>query len=88
MCEKGIRRYNISENIDERTMELVGIAASVAGHCRPCFLYHFKQAEKLGISLDDIHEVIEFARSISAAGDKGMNEFVLETIEGKKEVGK
>jgi len=62
--------------MDEKIMELVGIAASVAGHCRPCFLYHFKQAKKLGISQDDIHEVVEFARNISAAGDKGMHEFV------------
>ena len=72
--------------MDEKTMELVGIAASVAGHCRPCFLYHFKQAKKFGVSMDDINEVVEFASSISAAGDKGMYEFVLKTIKGKKEV--
>ncbi len=75
----------MSEKIDERTKELVGIAASVAGHCRPCFLYHFKQAKKLGISQDDIHEVVEFARSISAAGDKGMYEFILKIMKEKKE---
>jgi len=67
-------------------MELVDIAASVAGHCRPCFLYHFKQAKKLSVSLDDTHEVVEFARNISAAGDKGMNEFILKIMKGKKEV--
>jgi len=72
--------------IDERTMELVGIAASVAGHCRPCFLYHFKQAKKLGVTMDDINEVIEFANRISASGDKGMYEFVLKQLKEKKEV--
>ncbi len=77
----------MNENLDERTKELIGIAASVAGHCRKCFLYHFKQAKKLGVSLDDIQEVIEFAGSISAAGDRGMNEFILKTIKGEKEVG-
>jgi len=76
----------MSENLDERTKELVGIAASVAGHCRKCFLYHFKQAKKLGVSQDDIQGVIEFAGSISAAGDKGMNEYILKTIKGEKEV--
>jgi len=76
----------MSENLDERTKELVGIAASVADHCRQCFLYHFKQAKKLGVSLEDIPEVVEFAGSISAAGDKGMNEFILKTIKGEKEV--
>jgi AhpD family alkylhydroperoxidase len=77
----------MNENLDERTKELIGIAASVAGHCRKCFLYHFKQAKKLGVSLEDIQEVIEFAESISAAGDRGMNEFILKTIKGEKEVG-
>ena len=77
----------MNENLDERTKELIGIAASVAGHCRKCFLYHFKQAKKLGVSPEDIQEVIEFAGSISAAGDSGMNEFILKTIKGEKEVG-
>ncbi|HIG99440.1 MAG TPA: carboxymuconolactone decarboxylase family protein [Thermoplasmata archaeon] len=77
----------MNENLDERTKELIGIAASVAGHCRKCFLYHFKQAKKLGVSQEDIQEVIEFAGSISAAGDRGMNEFILKTIKGEKEVG-
>jgi AhpD family alkylhydroperoxidase len=72
--------------MDERTMELVGIAASVAGHCRPCFLYHFKQAKKLGVTMDDINEVIEFANRISTSGDKDMYEFVLKQLKEKKEV--
>jgi AhpD family alkylhydroperoxidase len=75
----------MSDNMDERTRELVGIAASVAGHCRSCFLYHFKQAKKLGVSLADIKEVMEFAGSISVAGDKGMNDFTLKTITAEKE---
>jgi hypothetical protein len=35
---------------------------------------------------DHIHEIVEFARSISAAGDKGMYEFVPKIMKGKKEV--
>ena len=76
----------MGEKIDERTKELVGIAAAVAGHCRPCFLYHFKQAKTLGVSLDKIQEVVQFAGRISAAGDQGMNEFILKTMKGEKEV--
>jgi len=72
--------------MDERTMELVGIAASVAGHCRPCFLYHLKQAKKLSVTMDDITEVVELANRISVAGDKGMYEFVSKQLELKKEV--
>jgi AhpD family alkylhydroperoxidase len=69
--------------MDEKTRELVGIAASISGHCRPCFLYHFKQAEKLGLPMDDIIEVIEFANRISASGDKGMYEFSSKQLKKK-----
>ena len=71
--------------IDEKTMELVGIAASIAGHCRPCFQYHFKQAKKLDVSMDDINEAVDLANRISAAGDKGMFEFVSKSLKKEKE---
>jgi AhpD family alkylhydroperoxidase len=74
--------------MDEKTRELVGIVASVTGHCRPCFQYHFKQAEKLGVPIEDITEVIELARNISTAGDKGMYEFISKQLKEKKEVEK
>ncbi|PIV70087.1 MAG: alkylhydroperoxidase AhpD family core domain protein [Euryarchaeota archaeon CG01_land_8_20_14_3_00_38_12] len=61
--------------MDEKTKELVGIAASIAGHCQPCFIYHLKEAEKLKIPLEDIREAIEFAKAISQSGDKNMVEF-------------
>ncbi|MCE5296861.1 MAG: carboxymuconolactone decarboxylase family protein, partial [Euryarchaeota archaeon] len=35
--------------MDERTKELVAIAASVAGHCQPCFRHHLGKAKELGI---------------------------------------
>ena len=76
----------MSEKLDERTKELVGIAASVSGHCRPCFLYHYKQAKTIGASFDEIQEVVQFAGRISAAGDQGMNEFIFKTMSGEKEV--
>jgi AhpD family alkylhydroperoxidase len=69
--------------MDEKTRELVGIAASIAGHCRICFQYHFKQAKKVGVPIEDINEVIDFSRSISTAGDKGMYEFILNQLKEK-----
>ena len=62
--------------MDEKTRELIGIAASIAGHCKPCFLYHFKQAKTLHISPKDLEETIEFVKNIGEAGDKGMHEWV------------
>jgi AhpD family alkylhydroperoxidase len=62
--------------MDEKTRELIGVAASIAGHCRPCFLYHFKQAKALNITTKDLEETIEFAKSIGEAGNKGIYEWV------------
>ena len=64
-------------------MELVGIAASVACHCRQCFLYHFKQAKKLGVDMSDINEAVDLANRISTAGDKGMFDFVSKKLKEK-----
>ena len=61
--------------MDEQTRELAAIAAAVAGKCQPCFTYHFKQAQKLGIPNEQIREIIQLAKDIRASGDKHMDEF-------------
>ncbi len=66
--------------MDEKTKELAGIAASVAGHCRPCFRHHFTKAQEVGVPMDDIREVVMFARDISAAGDEKMYGFASERL--------
>lgn len=70
--------------MDKKTMELAGIAASIAGHCRPCFLYHHKKAKELGISKKDIREVIELASNISEAGARGMYDFAVRETKKKR----
>jgi AhpD family alkylhydroperoxidase len=56
--------------------ELVGIAAAVAGQCRPCFIYHYNEALDLGIPFEAIEETVHLARSVRQAGQKHMEEFV------------
>ena len=60
--------------MDEKTYELVGIAASVAGHCQPCLRYHMSAAKKLGVEKKDIRAAIELAEAISKSGDESMVE--------------
>lgn len=73
--------------MDEKTKEVAGIAASVAGHCRPCFRYHLKKAKELGVPLEDIMETVAFARDISAAGDEKMYAFASEQLKtGGKQI--
>ncbi len=61
--------------MDERTTELVGVAASVAGHCQPCLKYHMEAAKKLGIEKKDIRAAVALAKAISKSGDESMSEF-------------
>lgn len=50
--------------IDSKTIELAGIAASIAGGCRPCLDYHFKKALELGCSKEQANEAIELGKMI------------------------
>ena len=61
--------------MDAKTKELVAIAAAIAGKCQPCFAYHHKQAQVLGIPEDQIREAIQLAQDIRASGDKHADEF-------------
>jgi AhpD family alkylhydroperoxidase len=50
--------------LDKKTIELAGIAASIAGGCRPCLDYHFKKALEVACSLDQAKEAIELGKMI------------------------
>jgi AhpD family alkylhydroperoxidase len=67
------------------TMELAAISAAVAGKCQPCFAYHFKQAQVLGIPDEQIQEIIQLAKDIRASGDKHMDEFASRNFTGISE---
>lgn len=64
------------EVLDLKTKELIGIAAAVAGHCQPCFAYHYREALHAGVSTEAIQAAVELARAVRGAGDRHMDEFV------------
>ncbi len=64
----------MADTLDPRTTELVGIAAAIAGHCQPCFDFHYRTALELGVSLDEIRAAVALARAVRAAGDRHMDE--------------
>jgi AhpD family alkylhydroperoxidase len=66
----------MAEALGPKTKELVGIAAAVAGHCQPCFAYHYKEALNLGATVEEIQGAVEIARAVRSAGDRHMDEFV------------
>ncbi|MDP2339257.1 MAG: carboxymuconolactone decarboxylase family protein [Bacteroidota bacterium] len=52
------------KHLDPKIIELAGIAASVAGGCRPCLDYHFKKALEIGCTLEQAKEAIELGKMI------------------------
>lgn len=64
----------MTKSLEPRTAELVGVAASIAGHCQPCFDFHLEKALELGVSLDEIRAAVTLARAVRAAGDRHMDE--------------
>lgn len=71
-----------AKGLDPAVRELAAIAASVAGHCQPCFVHHHQQALALGVSPEAIQEIIGLARQIRAAGDRHHDEFIARRMAG------
>jgi len=67
--------------LDPRTRELVGVAASIVGHCQPCFAYHYGRAIELGVPAEAIRAAMHLARAIRASGDQQMDEFATRRME-------
>lgn len=52
------------KHLDEKTIELADIAASIAVGCRPCLDYHFKKAIEIGCTLSQAEEAVELGKMI------------------------
>ena len=69
------------KHLDTKTIELAGIAASIAGGCRPCLGYHFKKALEVGCTVVQITEVIELGKMIKQRPIKDIYEQAEKLIE-------
>lgn len=49
---------------DERTTELLALAASVAANCQACVEYHVGKATESGVSQDELAQVVEIGRMV------------------------
>jgi AhpD family alkylhydroperoxidase len=52
------------KHLDSKTIELAGIAASIAGGCKPCLDYHFKKALEIGCTAGEAAEAVELGKMI------------------------
>jgi len=68
------------KHLDAKTVELSGIAASMAGGCRPCLDYHFNKALEVGCTIDQIKVVTELGKMIKQRPIKDMYDHVEKLI--------
>ncbi len=50
--------------MDNKSRELIAVAASIAGNCMPCLRYHFKEVLSHGCTLEEIEEAITMAKTV------------------------
>lgn len=67
--------------LDEKTRELIALGAAIAGNCLPCLNYHFKKCRELGISLDDLDEAIDTAKTVKEVPIKKIYELACTLLE-------
>ena len=76
------------EILDPKSRKFIGIAAAIAGLCQPCFDYHFAEAQKLGITLEEIRATVRLAQAIRQAGKGNMDKLVQAKLEVQRPVQK
>lgn len=67
--------------MDEKTKELMAIAASVALHCQPCLKSHIGQALNLGINSEEIDTAISVGKTVGKGAFKAMDNFSQEQMD-------
>ena len=64
-------------NLDNRTLELIAVGASVAANCQPCLDYNVRKALEVGADRQQIAEAIEVGKRVRQGAASKMDKFVL-----------
>lgn len=55
---------NTGSHLKPKITELIAIGASIGGNCLPCLRFHFAEAIKLGVSIDEIQEAVKIGKVV------------------------
>ena len=62
--------------LDERSMRLIAIGASISAHCQPCLEVNIKKALEHGAAEEEIAEAIKVGKLVSKNTVDRMDKFV------------
>ena len=66
---------------------LIGLGASVAANCAPCFDQYYAKAVELKITMEEIKAAVEIGGQMKTGGNLAMMNRIKETMDGKNHVG-
>ena len=55
---------NTVSHLEPKITELIAIGASIGGNCLTCLRFHFAEAIKLGVSIDEIQEAVKIGKAV------------------------
>lgn len=61
--------------LDERTMRLIAVGASITANCQPCLQINTTQALQEGLSEEEIAEAIEIGKRVRKGAASKMDQF-------------
>jgi AhpD family alkylhydroperoxidase len=61
--------------LDEKTRELIAVAASFTAHCEPCLTSHVKKAAAAGACEVAIREALEIAKEVRTGAASTLDRF-------------
>jgi len=69
--------------LDDRTIELIAVGASVTACCQHCLRHHADKARHLGAADEEITEAIAAGRMVRGGSATQMDKFVEQLADGK-----
>lgn len=68
--------------LDEKTLELIAVGATITANCQPCLEFHVRKARDAGAGEAEIAAAIEAGREVRAGAGARMDRHVAEAIGG------
>lgn len=66
--------------MDDKIEALIGVAAAFTAKCKPWFSHFIEQSHKIGITDQEISEVVELAKRIRIGAMNQMDQFYLKKL--------
>ncbi len=66
--------------MEERTMKLIAVGASVGANCHPCLEHNVAKALEAGIERDEIMEAVNVAKAVRTGAASSMDKLALRLI--------